>query len=200
MPNQQNFSMPGPNFEDDKNSGWIKNNYHKIVPVLIAALAVVLGLYFFKSYQTRTMLLKPTIDRINSQSNLSATGANQIKTNNEAKKVATPAPKAETSGNEIIVTAVKGNGATHLARQALKEYLKDKPELAQKLEPEHRIFIEDYLRKNLNSQPKTLHPDDQLTFSNNSLQSAINRALTLNDSQIKNLGKYVPLAPSLMTP
>src|SRR3989344_7434102 len=165
MPNQQNFSMPGPNFEDDKNSGWIKNNYHKIVPVLIAALAVVLGLYFFKSYQTRTMLLKPTIDRINSQSNLSATGANQIKTNNEAKKVATPAPKAETSGNEIIVTAVKGNGATHLARQALKEYLKDKPELAQKLEPEHRIFIEDYLRKNLNSQPKTLHPDDQLTFS-----------------------------------
>lgn len=192
--------MPGPNFRGNKNSDWVKNNSHKIIPALIVLLAIAGGIYFYKSYHARTTLLKPTIDEINSQSNPSATPAGPAETNKEIKGDADPAPKVTVGESEIIVTAGAGNGTTHLARQALKEYLKDKPDLAQKLGPQQRIYIEDYLRKNLNGQTKTLHPGDQLTFSNSDIQSAINKALALSENQIKNLGKYVPLVPSLMTP
>src|SRR3989344_6961906 len=201
MPSQQNLSMPGPDFGGNKSSGWIKNNYHRIVSLLIIALIIAGALYFYRSYQPRPALLEPTLNQIiasQSGPTPTPTSTGRIKTNDEVKSVISNlTPKIEKSNDRIVTTAAKGNGATHLARQALKEYLKDKPELAKKLGPEQRIYIEDYLRKNLDNQSKTLHAGDQLTFPNNNIQSAIDKALTLNYSQIKNLGQYVSLVPSL---
>ncbi len=200
MPNQQNFSMPGPNFEDDKSSGWIKNNSHKIIPVLIIALIIAGGLYFYRSYQARTALLKPALNEIASQSSPAATDTSQIKTDDKIKSIANPAPKAEKISGKIIITAAKGNGATHLARQALKEYLKDKPEIANQLKAEQKIYIEDYLRKHVDQLPPILKVGDEISFSENLIKIAIEESQKLTDQQLKNLQKYVSLVPSLMTP
>ncbi len=188
--------MPGPQFGNNQNgAGWLNRHYRKIVFAMIIAFLAIGASYFYQSYQTRTALLRPALDRITASPNPTA-----VATNDKIKGTINSVPAAEKDSNKIVVTAAKGHGQTHLARQALKEYLKDKPELTQKLGPEQRIYIEDYLRKQLTDQPKTLHIDDQLTFSDNGIQNAINAALALNDNQIKNLGQYVPLVPSLMTP
>jgi len=199
-PAQQNFSMPGPQFGGNGNSSWLKQNSRKITYALIILLLATGAFYFYRSYQNRTALLEPALKGITASPTPSASPSASPQTNDENVKGAqSPVPQITQAGQDIIATAVKGNGATHLARQALKEYLKDKPELAQKLKPEHRIFIEDYLQKHLPDQAKTLRVGDRITFSANDFQAAIDKALTLNDNQLKNLNKYVPLVPSLMT-
>lgn len=194
MPNQLKFSMPGPDFGNSQNNlEWLKRHWRQLIFAAVIALMAFGANYFYQSYQARTALLKPVLDQIT---------ASPTPTSNEKVKgevISTPAPTATNDNNQIVVTAAKGNGATHLARQALKEYLKNKPELAQKLGAEQRIYIEDYLRKHITGQPKTLNIGDQIAFSNNTIQDAVNMALSLTDSQIKNLSQYVPLVPSLMT-
>ena len=196
MPNQQNFSMPGPNFGNDNGANWFKQNLNKTAACLVIALIVVGTAYFYNSYQTRIDTLKPILEEITASPSPSTIAQSQ---QNTVKGTTSSIPEVKKESDKIIATAAKGNGATHLARQALKEYLQDKPELSQNLEPEHRVFIEDYLRKNIGQPVKNLKVGDQLIFSDNDIQSAIDKALALNDGQIKNLGKYVPLVPSLMT-
>ncbi len=195
--------MPGPDFGNSQNNfEWLKRHWRKLIFAAVIALMALGANYFYQSYQARTALLKPVLDQITASPTATPTiskaaivGVNE-KVKGEA--VSTPIPTA-TNNSQIVVTAAKGNGATHLARQALKEYLKDKPELAQKLGAEQRIYIEDYLRKHITGQPKTLNVGDQIAFSNNTIQDAINMALSLTDGQIKNLSQYVSLVPSLMT-
>lgn len=200
MPTQQNFSMPGPQFGNNENgSGWFSRHYRKIVFALILALLATGAGWFYQNYQARTALLKPALNEITAlPSPFANVKTQQPVVNDKIRSAVSSAPLTERNNGKTIVTAAKGNGATHLARQALKEYLKDKPELAQKLGPEQRIFIEDYLRKNLEQPVKNLEIGDQITFSDNNIQAAIDKALALNDSQIKNLGQYVLLVPSLM--
>lgn len=193
--------MPGPQFNGDNRHNWFTNYGRRMIIAAVVALIAVGAGYFYKSYQTRTALLKPALDGINSSSNLNKDRiAEQSPVNDQIKGAISSTPTVKKAGDGIVATAVKGNGATHLARQALKEYLKDKPDLAQKLGPEQRIYIEDFLQKRAADQSKTLRIGDQMTFSNDNFQAAIDKALSLNDSQIKNLNKYVPLVPSLMTP
>lgn len=199
MPNQEDFSMPGPHFGNESPAGsWLKKNWRSLAAMLILALLATGAAYFYNSYRSRVALLAPALKDITASPGPAISSPVTGASNNAVKGATTP--EANRDGADIIVTAAKGNGATHLARQALKEYLKDKPELAQKLSAEQRIYIEDYLRKHLTDQPKTLHPGDRLTFSNNDIQNAIDLALNLTDSQIKNLSRYAPLVPSLMTP
>ena len=190
--------MPGPEFNSHHNSAsWLKRHYRKITFAVIAAFLLVGAIYFYQSYQARTTLLRPVLDQIAASPSQRpvATPAD-----NEVKGAANSVTATEKNNGKIVVVAARGNGQTHLARQALKEYLKDKPELARRLGAEQRIYIEDYLRKHLTGQPKILHVGDQLTFPNNDIENAIDAALALNESQIKNLSQYVPLVPSLMTP
>lgn len=190
--------MPGPEFGTGQNiAGWIKKHYRKIVFAAVIVFLAAGANYFYQSYQARTALLKPVLDQITvNPSGPSSTPNAAVE---KVKGTASLAPAAEKNNGRITVAAAKGNGPTHLARRALKEYVKDKPELAQKLGAEQRIYIEDYLSKHLGSQPKDLHPGDRLSFSDSDIQNAITGALALTDSQIKNLSRYVPLVPSLMT-
>ena len=191
--------MPGPQFENASPVGsWLKKNWRSLAAVIILALMAAGAAYFYNNYRNRVALLQPAFEGI-SASPSPIVSSPAAEDQNDAVKGAA-IPEAIRDGSDITVTAAKGNGTTHLARQALKEYLKDKPELAQQLSAEQRIYIEDYLRKHLTDQPKTLHPGDQLSFSNDMIQIAIDTALDLTENQIKNLSQYVPLVPSLMTP
>jgi hypothetical protein len=194
------LNMPGPQFSQKKGVNWWQRNYKKIIPSLIIVLIAISAYYFYQSYSVRQDLLKPTIEEIN-QANLtqkeSASPTVKPASTTNQNLIQTTTPEIQKNETSITAIAANGNGKTHLARQAVKEYLKDKPELKDKLQAEHLIFIEDYLQKQV-AGASTLNIGDQITFSDNDLQTAINKALGLSDTQLKNLNKYVPLVPSLL--
>lgn len=94
---------------------------------------------------------------------------------------------AQETENSFIESAQAGNGTTHLARRALAHYLEKNPDSS--LSPEHKIYIEDYLRKNVGFQGK-VHIGTSVEFSKSLIQEAISASKNLNDSQLKNLQKY----------
>ncbi len=200
MPNQNNFTMPGAQFNASSSPSlsWFKRNTQKVTIGIILLIVIIGAFSFYKNYQERTALLKPAVEDI--RANIKAVtptpstlATNQVK---GALQQTRTEPEVTKTDKEIIVSPAKGNGVTHLARQALKEYLKDKPELAKELTAEHKIYIEDYLRKNLDNPPEILQMSDTITFSQDLIQNAIDHAQKLTDSQLNNLQKYVSLAPS----
>ncbi len=104
---------------------------------------------------------------------------------------ATPAPQqiasAQETENSFIESAQAGDGTTHLARRALAHYLEKNADSS--LTNEHKIYIEDYLRKNVGFQG-SVHIGTSVEFSKSLIQEAIAASKNLNDSQLKNLQKY----------
>lgn len=98
------------------------------------------------------------------------------------------------SGDQISVSAGRGDGYTHLARRALVEYLSQTG--SQELQAEHKIYVEDYLQKNVQDK-QLLHPGDEVSFSQGDIQDAIDAALALTENQVENLSQYVQMVPSL---
>jgi len=211
-------AMPGPKFkENTEGKSWFSRNSQKIVLSLIVILLAVGAYYFYKNYQQRQELLKPAIEgteelspsptaspaeiAISSPSPTptpqpTVQGAQQAQ---PAAPTVISAPAAREEDSNVVVTAVKGNGVTHLARQALKEYLKDKSDLAGQLRAEQKIYIEDYLQKHV-THPPVLKVGSEISFSDSLINDAINQSQKLTDKQINNLHKYVLLVPSLQTP
>ena len=200
--------MPGPQFNQAMPPrNWFSRHSQQLVLAAIVILIGLGGFFFYRSYQQRTDLLRPVLDNIKLTTGLPAALAPQDSPAPAVfQKADTVSPAAVSSAkpvnresDNITVAATKGQGATHLARQALKTLLKEKPELASALNAEQRIYIEDYLRKHVTGLPDTLQVGDQITFSDALLNDAIDRAQQLSPDEIKNLGQYVPLVPSLMT-
>lgn len=94
----------------------------------------------------------------------------------------------------ITKKAELGEGITHLARKALKEYLTDKGDTVQ-LSVEQKIYIEDFLKDAAGS--RSLEIGEEITFSVSQIDQAVALAQDLTDTQIQNLSKYVPFVPSL---
>lgn len=120
-------------------------------------------------------------------------------------KKETPAePKAaatEAEGEEIVSTgknyeeaAQAGEGITHLARRALKEYLEDKGE-GLNLIPEHKIYIEDYIQNKTGD--RLLMLGEKITISEDLIVEAIKSSQQLTSQQLENLEQYSALVPSL---
>lgn len=86
--------------------------------------------------------------------------------------------------------AEKGEGLTHLARRALKEYLKENPQNFE-LTKEHKIYIEDYLAKALGY--RWLQLGEEIEFKGELIQEAINKASQLTPQQLENLSQFAQL-------
>ncbi len=84
-------------------------------------------------------------------------------------------------------TAEKGEGATHLARKALTDYLKDHSNHFE-ITDEHKIYIEDYLVKKTGNQ--WLELSQELEFSKELIEEAIRKAENLSLNQLENLSQY----------
>lgn len=97
-----------------------------------------------------------------------------------------PTNSVQKSDQGYTVVAERGDGVTHLARMAVKDYLKDNAD--DSLTKEHKIYIEDYLRKHV-GQGK-LRVGDNRTFSDSLMKDAIAQAKQLNAAQLRNLQKY----------
>ncbi len=195
------FIMPGPQFNQEKpEENWFNRRSTRIIIGLIVFLLVIGGGYFYKNYQQRKAALKPALENIlptatPTNANVEAPAEEPSPKQADEQNTVSPAEIRKTDGS-ITIKVAKGNGATHLARYALKEYLKDNPE---DLKAEQKIYIEDYLQKHV-SHSQILKVNDEISFSGDLIREAIDSAQKLTDSQINNLSKYVPLVPSLQTP
>lgn len=185
---------------------WFQDNLRIIISVLIVVL-IAGGIY---SYSKRTAT--PTSDQQTQQSNVlsdisgtdqstestdqSATvqQGNQQAQQQQQKKDTSSVSTSQETDKSFVETAVRGDSATTLARRALANYLEKNPDSS--LTAEHKIYIEDYLRRN--AGPKGgLQVGTSVEFSKDSLQNAISKSKTLNDKQLKNLHKYAVRVPSL---
>ncbi|MDZ7612222.1 MAG: hypothetical protein U5L10_05660 [Candidatus Moranbacteria bacterium] len=101
---------------------------------------------------------------------------------------------SEETQDAFIQTAASGDSETTLARKALAGYLEKNNDPS--LTPEHKVYIEDYLRKHVN-QPGSLNVGNKMTFSKTLIQNSIEKAKTLTESQLENLKKYSSRVPSL---
>lgn len=200
-------AMPGPRFnQETERKSWFARHSQKIVLSLIVILLAVGAYYFYKNYQQRQGLLRPAIEGTEELSpspseSPGALGATSPSPSppSAASQTTVATPEAKKVDSNIVVLAARGNGATHLARQALREYLKDKSDLAGQLKAEHKIYIEDYLQKHT-THPNILKIGDEISFSDDLMKDAISQAQKLTDNQINNLHKYVLLVPSLQNP
>lgn len=97
-------------------------------------------------------------------------------------------------GEKIVEVAKKGEGITHLARRALKQYLGDNLQPFE-VTPEHKVYIEDYIAKKMGGRPLKL--GEKLEISGDLIKEAIEKAENLSPEQLKNLEQYSQLVPSL---
>ncbi|MDI6602599.1 MAG: hypothetical protein QME57_00570 [Patescibacteria group bacterium] len=106
----------------------------------------------------------------------------------ELEVVLPAAPKVASKVYEEIAEA--GEGITHLARKALQKYLSEKGQDLN-LSPEHKIYIEDYIQKKTGDGWLML--GETLTFSEELIVEAINKAQQLTPDQLENLKQYSQL-------
>lgn len=99
----------------------------------------------------------------------------EIKNNNSQQK-----------DGEITVTANYGDSLTHLARKATAQYISENN--VEGLTPAHKIYIEDSLQKDVSN--RTVAPGTSVSFSNESIDTAIQSAKNLNNIQLQNLNVY----------
>ncbi|MEK7194899.1 MAG: hypothetical protein AAB667_01450 [Patescibacteria group bacterium] len=107
--------------------------------------------------------------------------------NLEAKPLAKSSESQEVkTGNAISETAIRGQGAIHLARQALETFLKDR---SIQLSDEQRVYAEMELAS-LTGDPE-LQPGDTISFKLSDIANAINSARQLSQDQLKQLLPYI---------
>ncbi len=95
---------------------------------------------------------------------------------------------SEETEHSFLETASAGDSLTTLARRALKDYLAKNP--VEGLTPEHKIYIEDYLRRHVNHSSRVL-VGEKISFSKDLIAQAVKASQNLSDTQLKNLHKYV---------
>lgn len=172
---------------------WLQDNLRIIISILIV-VAIAGGIY---SYSNRGENSAENADRKVAQEQ--STGDDSEITTDKISE-ATPAAKPETVASSqeteksFVEKAGKGDGSTKLARRALANYLEKNQDST--LTAEHKIYIEDYLRKNV-SHKGSVRIGTSIEFSKNLIQDAIAKSKNLNEKQLQNLHKYAVRVPSL---
>ncbi len=183
-----------PIFEEsssDQAKAWVQENLRIIVSVFIVA-AIALGIY---SYSQRTPINSDNNANILLETKGGENNATQVE-----NKSSQDAVKAEVKNNVIVTAelsretetsfieqAERGNGKTHLARRALAHYLEKNTDSS--LTAEHKVYIEDYLQKNVSFQG-AVTTKTSIEFSKDLIKQGIEKSKTLNDRQLQNLKKY----------
>lgn len=186
----------GTDFEET--NSWLKDNLRIIISIIIV-VAIAGGVYSY-SKRTQNVAVTESDTQITEEQAVEEESANKVEitegqeaVKQQKQEQVTPATSQETDGS-FIETAGSGDGKTHLARRALANYLEKNPDSA--LTAEHKIYVEDYLRKYSGSNGN-VHVGTSVEFSKDLINKAIDSSKQLNDKQLQNLHKYVLRVPSL---
>ena len=175
---------------------WFQDNLRVIISVAIVVL-IAGGIY---SYSKRGET--PLVENEGAIQKQAQTEVSESSKEAGEQKIASTEKKSEVSAVEasqetetsFVETAIKGDGLTVLARRATANYLEKNQDST--LTKEHKIFVEDYLRKNV-VHKDGVHVGTSVEFSKDLIQKAISQSKNLNDKQLKNLQKYSARVSSL---
>ncbi len=183
-----------PESQDEKNQQikrWFQDNLRIIVSIVIV-IAIAGGIYSYSNRGASDIATDSKSDQVAQDQNSDQSSTDTSKntksdlTKTDTTKVSTTTSSQETE-NSFVETAGKGDGLTTLARQATANYLEKNPDSA--LTKEHKIYVEDYLRKNV-AHTGGVHVGTSVEFSKDLIQKAITQSKNLNERQLKNLQKY----------
>jgi hypothetical protein len=180
-----------PHFEESTHgeiSRWFQENLRVIVSIFIVA-AIALGIY---SYSQRANNLSDEdiaslLDTKGGEEQKAMDGEKMSPEEAPVSKgtVVTPELSQETDGS-FVETAEKGDGLTHLARRALTHTLEQNSDW--NLSAEQKVFVEDYLRKNVGHG--AIAPGATVEFSKSTINQAVDAAKNLSPAQLENLKKW----------
>lgn len=186
----------------DKVKAWLEDNLRILLSVLIV-IAIAGGIY---SYSQRSQ--SPTVNEIAQEEsaedllqNIDIPGTDEgTQTTDQQEQQTQPETTSPETNTQVsstetsqetetsfVESAQQGEGATHLARRALADYLEKNPDSV--LTKEHKIYIEDYLRKTSGHTGK-IALGSSMEFSKDAIKGAIEKSKQLNDAQLRNLKKY----------
>lgn len=175
--------------KSDQIKRWLQDNLRIVVSIAIVVV-IAGGIY---SYSKRGESVPAT--ETASTEEVSSTESSVEISNDEKvaetktdtkQEVSVVASSKETEGS-FVETAGKGDSLTVLARRATANYLEKNADSS--LTKEHKIYIEDYLRKNV-GQKGGIKVGSSVEFSKENIQKAIEQSKKLNERQLKNLQKY----------
>lgn len=199
--------MKNEDFESQEDLGWggkVKNWIQDNIRIIISVLIVVViagGIYSYSnrsqdSFSEEEMDLEEEFameegseggqEIDNTETTTEADVKEEAKVNPESAETENKTISQET-GEAFIETAVAGDSQTTLARKALASYLEKNTD--SELTNEHKIYIEDYLRKNV-GHSGGVKVGSQISFSKNLIKDSIEKSKTLNENQLENLKKY----------
>jgi hypothetical protein len=199
---EQNQETEEKNFEQesslqDKAKQWLEDNMRIIISILIVIL-IAGGIYSYSNRAESPQMNESEIitgDEENS-SDIAQSDSDEdsaLQEDSIVGETSSVAVSQETQ-DSFIETAAAGDSQTKLARRALADFLEKNPDSA--LSAEHKIYIEDYLRKNSGNTGR-IFVGTSVEFSKDLIKDAISMAKNLNENQLQNLHKYVVLVPSL---
>jgi len=191
-----------------KIKNWIQDNVRIIISVLI--VVAIAGVIYSYSNRSQDSTLENEValedefaiddqdldeeDVVTSiETEETAEVEGEVKVDEASAEIETEVISQETE-ESFVETAVVGDGQTTLARKALASYLEKNND--SELTVEHKIYIEDYLRKNVNHSG-SVTVGSQISFSKNLIKDSIEKSKTLNMAQLENLKKYSARVPSL---
>lgn len=187
---------------------WVQENLRIIVSILIVFLIASSIYSYSKRGEESTEVAQENSELENILSDLPENKQEEIKAEepkqnveNKAEETNKEEPKKEEVKKEavqntsesqeteksFIESAQRGDGTTHLARRALAHYLEKNPDSS--LTNEHKIYIEDCLRKNVSTKGY-IGIGTSVEFSKDLIKQAIGASKNLNENQLKNLEKY----------
>ena len=97
-------------------------------------------------------------------------------------------PLIISAGKKYEEVAENGDGITHLARRALKEYLDGN---SVNLSAEQKIFCEDYIQNRIGE--REIKVAESIAISEDLMTEAVNESLTLSPGQLENLKNFTEL-------
>jgi len=176
---------------------WFQDNLRIVISVAI--VIVIAGGIFSYSKRTDAPIVAEqsasTDENVTDENQADTTSTDgEVATDKDATKEVSSAQASKETEGSFIETANKGDGLTVLARKATANYLEKNQDSA--LTKEHKIYIEDYLRKNV-SHSGGVHVGTSVEFSKELIAKAIAQSKTLNERQLKNLQKYSARVSSL---
>lgn len=182
---------------------WLQDNLRIIVSVAIV-IVIAGGIYSYSKRSEAPMITEEENGEETSleEEGLVTTEGGDAATSEGERAAGTEtvkteemkAPESRETEGSFVEAAAKGEGSTHLARRALANYLEKNTDSS--LTKEHKIYIEDYLRKNVGFQGG-VNPGTTIEFSKDLIKNAIEKSKTLNEKQLRNLEKYSARVTSL---
>lgn len=192
---------------------WLQDNLRIIISVVIVVI-IAAGIYSYSNRSIAPMTTDNTEQeeeqlqenlaggeesssqnaaKIATEENINQKQDAKTETKKQTDQTSSIATSQETE-NSFVETAIRGDGTTKMARRALANYLEKNPDST--LTAEHKIYIEDFLRKSIAHKGKVT-VGQSVEFSKDLIQKSISNSKNLNEKQLKNLHKYAVRVPSL---